>query len=102
LASYLSPSAESAVQIAGIKSTQLRPEWTDQNLDLLRSFANEQGAESYPSDPKAPDMDGQFLWDFIAYKPGQGILLAAKSELLARMGLEAGTRGFVCLTEEVS
>jgi hypothetical protein len=65
---------------SGIENTHLRPEWTKQNLDLLRAFANEQGAESYPSDPKAPDREGQFLWDFIAYKPGHGILLAAESE----------------------
>ena len=47
---------------------------------MLRAFANEQEAESYPSDPNAPSREGQFLWDFIAYKSGQGILLAAESE----------------------
>jgi hypothetical protein len=65
---------------AGIKNTQVRPEWTDQNLELLRTFAKEHGAESYPSDPNMPGRDAQFLWDFIAYKQGEGILLAAESE----------------------
>ena len=32
------------------------------------------GLEAFAAD------SGQFLWDFIAYQPGQGILLAAESE----------------------
>lgn len=65
----------------GIKNTQFRPEWTGQNMSLLCAFAHDQDAESYPSDPNQPgEKDGQFLWDFIAYKPGHGILLAAESE----------------------
>jgi hypothetical protein len=57
--------------------------WTDQNFDALRSFA--QQIDPTLSCFHKPRLDHEedrheFLWDFIASVPGQGIVLAAESE----------------------
>ena len=67
-----------------IRDTHHRPEWTERNFDVLREFSDSLGigAECYPSAKNiAPEQKArQFLWDFIAYKPQKGILLAVESE----------------------
>ncbi len=59
-----------------IQNTSQQEEWSQRNFSLLRSFAVLNGARGCPTEGK----DRQFLWDFIAYKQGSGILLAAESE----------------------
>lgn len=84
-------SAAGALQLAkelvgflksGIRNTHERVEWTQRNLRLLTEFAQAMEAESFPSPPGTPLhlRRSQFLWDFIAYRPKMGILLAAESE----------------------
>ena len=65
-----------------IHDTHRQEEWTQRNLSLLREFTQTKEAESYPSAKDAPieQKAKQFLWDFIAYKPKTGILLAVESE----------------------
>ncbi len=67
---------------AGIENTIRRDEWTQRNLSLLREFARQQVAQSYPSERNGPaeEKARQFLWDFIAYLEGKGVLLAAETE----------------------
>ena len=59
-----------------IKNTTGQEEWSQRNFALLRSFAIKNDARGCPT----AGADRQFLWDFIAYKQGAGILLAAESE----------------------
>lgn len=65
-----------------IHDTHHQGEWTERNLQLLREFARTIDAESYPSARGVPPEQRakQFLWDFIAYKPNTGIVLAVESE----------------------
>jgi hypothetical protein len=58
-----------------IEDTHDRRDWTERNLELLRRFAADYDAASFPSED-----GGEFLWDFIAYVKERGILLAAESE----------------------
>ena len=61
---------------SNIKNTSRQLEWSQRNFNLLRSFAFIHGARGLPTEGK----DREFLWDFVAYKQGSGILLAAESE----------------------
>jgi hypothetical protein len=63
-------------------NTSGRRGWTDKNFALLRRFATMQKAQSYPSSSgaRARRRGKQFLWDFVAYIQGKGLLLAAESE----------------------
>lgn len=65
-----------------IRDTHGRSEWTAQNLSLLRSFAAKKKSKDFPTakETSASERRGAFLWDFIAYTQGRGILLAAESE----------------------
>jgi hypothetical protein len=65
-----------------IRDTQHQDEWTQRNLRLLREFTRAIEAESYPSakDASPGQKAKQFLWDFIAYKPKKGVLLAVETE----------------------
>jgi len=66
-----------------IRDTHHRPEWTERNFDLLREFTNSLGIGGILPSAKKHCPGGkakQFLWDFIAYKPQKGILLAVESE----------------------
>lgn len=67
---------------SGIRDTHHQGEWTQRNFALLRQFAQEIDAESYPSAKDAPTEQKakEFLWDFIAYQPKKGIALAVESE----------------------
>ena len=58
-----------------IKDTHTRQGWSYQNFRLLQEFSEKYGAVSFPSDDEK-----EFLWDFVAYIAGHGILLAAESE----------------------
>ena len=60
---------------SSIRDTYKRGEWTQRNLAVLRDFAEKQDAQGFPSDGRK-----QLLWDFVAYKPESGILLAVESE----------------------
>jgi hypothetical protein len=71
-----------ATKLAGflherIKNTQSRDEWSKRNFELLRDFSRGNEADCFP-DPA--NGERQFLWDFIAYVPERGILIAAESE----------------------
>lgn len=65
-----------------IHDTHRQGEWTERNLQLLREFALTIDAQSYPSAKGVPPEQRakQFLWDYIAYKPKTGIVLAVESE----------------------
>lgn len=67
-----------------IRDTHHQGEWSQRNFALLREFAqqSEINAECYPSAKDVPPEQRakQFLWDFIAYKPKTGIVLAVESE----------------------
>lgn len=71
-----------------IKDTHARQEWSEQNLDLLRAFSEAKGTVSYPTGKDAPPQEKrtQFLWDFIAYAGGKGVLVAAESEYNRNIG----------------
>lgn len=58
-----------------IQDTAGRPEWSERNFNLLRKFTADYDAANFPS-----DKEKEFLWDFVAYINGRGILLAAESE----------------------
>lgn len=60
-----------------IRNTHSRPSWGLQNFEALREFSRRRGAHSFP-DRKIGE--AEFLWDFVAYAPGRGILIAAESE----------------------
>jgi hypothetical protein len=60
-----------------IENTSFRDKWSNRNFELLREFSETKGADCFP-DPKTGER--QFLWDFIAYVPERGILIAAESE----------------------
>jgi len=57
-------------------------DWTQRNLALLRGFSRSLGAVSFPSAPDVGPQERtkQFLWDFIAYQPNAGVLLAVETE----------------------
>jgi hypothetical protein len=66
-----------------LKNTTRQKEWTDGNLDALRSFDFKgYKVTNYPTPARdvPADRKMEFLWDFIAYASGFGILLAAESE----------------------
>jgi hypothetical protein len=58
-----------------IQDTHGRQEWSYRNFSLLRKFTAEYGAANFPSDEEK-----EFLWDFVAYIGGKGLLLVAESE----------------------
>jgi hypothetical protein len=66
----------------GVHNTHGQEEWTQRNFELLRAFAEEIDAQSYPSAKNAPPEEKakQFLWDFIAHQPDKGISIAVESE----------------------
>jgi hypothetical protein len=56
-------------------------EWTDHVFGMLCDFSESLGLDkSTDCCHKRHAKHGEFLWDFIAYKPEYGILLAAESE----------------------
>jgi hypothetical protein len=63
-----------------VRDTKQQEEWTSMNLESLRLFADH-GYElkHYPPDSTS-NQKGAFLWDYIAYQQGTGILIAAESE----------------------
>ena len=63
-----------------IPDTLTAEAWTSENLVALRAFAaTEQGLKHFPPQPGANQKDA-FLWDYIAYKQGEGIAIVAESE----------------------
>lgn len=69
--------------IAHLKTTpdtQGQQDWTSANLISLRAFTGH-GFEvrHYPPSPESNQKDA-FLWDYIAYKQGAGMLIVAESE----------------------
>jgi hypothetical protein len=66
-----------------LKGDESGEEWTNSNFDALRSFLpKDLQLQDFPSNamPTSRRERMEFLWDFIAYKQGQGIFLAAESE----------------------
>lgn len=65
-----------------IEDTTGQLEWSDRNFNLLRKFSIDKGALDYPTAKGIPSKDSrkQLLWDFVAYTPDKGILIAAESE----------------------
>ncbi len=65
-----------------IENTTQRREWSNRNFDLLRQFSDKKSAVSLPSAPGTPSSDRKalFLWDFVAYIDGKGLLIVAESE----------------------
>jgi hypothetical protein len=66
-----------------LNSTENRKQWTKGNFDAIRTFDSGQFiTECFPSAKGSPGdaYRPQFLWDFIAYVQGAGILIAAESE----------------------
>ena len=65
-----------------LTDTKNRKEWSERNFTALRSFTSiGQSIQCFPS----PASDGkeripEFLWDYIAYVQGKGILIAVESE----------------------
>jgi hypothetical protein len=58
-----------------IENTKDRKEWSGRNFCLLTDFFHSEGLACFPG------VDGpQFLWDFVGYVKGHGILIAAESE----------------------
>lgn len=60
-----------------IENTDSQDVWSTRNFELLREFSKTNCADCFP-DPGTGER--QFLWDFIAYVPEHGILIAAESE----------------------
>jgi len=60
-----------------IANTQSRVDWTWQNISLLDKFFGKGGCHQNFT---ASDAGPEFLWDFTAYVPYQGMLLVAESE----------------------
>jgi hypothetical protein len=60
-----------------IENTKTQIEWSDQNFRLLRKFSKEHGAASFPDRETG---EKEFLWDFVGYIQGRGLLLAVESE----------------------
>jgi hypothetical protein len=68
---------------ATLNNTKTQKQWTDGNLDALRNFTFLGfDVKQYPTPARdiATERKGEFLWDYIAYAQGFGILLAAESE----------------------
>ncbi|WP_142988132.1 hypothetical protein [Granulicella rosea] len=65
-----------------MKDTHGRYDWTTENLSALRAFADSTQhpytLKSYP--PVGSNQKGAFLWDYVAYQQGTGILITAESE----------------------
>jgi hypothetical protein len=62
-----------------LADTSDRATWSLKNFQALASFRWNGGPlEMFPPHPDS--RKGAFLWDFIAYAPGKGILIAAESE----------------------
>jgi hypothetical protein len=62
-----------------IRNTLKRPEWGDQNFDLLQRFFGK-GEEGLGLDCFSRNSKNEFRWDFVAYIEGRGLLLVAESE----------------------
>lgn len=62
------------------RDTHTPTEWTTNNFDALRSFSGHgYDLQHFPPDASS-NQKGAFLWDYIAYQQGTGILVAAESE----------------------
>lgn len=60
--------------------THGQKEWTSANLASLRSFKLDgMDLTHYPASPES-NQKGAFLWDYVAYQQGDGILIVAESE----------------------
>jgi len=63
-----------------LSDTHGRLEWTTRNLAALHSFPSDgYEIQHFPS-PGRSNQKGAFLWDYIAYQQGSGILIAAETE----------------------
>jgi hypothetical protein len=62
-----------------IRNTLGRPEWGDQNFDLLQRFFGK-GEDGLGLDCFSGNSKNEFRWDFVAYIEGRGLLLVAESE----------------------
>jgi hypothetical protein len=63
-----------------LTDTRGRLEWTTRNLTALHSFPNEGYEVQHFPPPGSSNQKGAFLWDYIAYQQGSGILIAAETE----------------------
>jgi hypothetical protein len=63
-----------------LKDTHGQKDWTSRNFEVLRNFSNhDYDLKHFPPDSTS-NQKGAFLWDYIAYQQGDGILIAAESE----------------------
>jgi hypothetical protein len=62
-----------------IGNTNERRGWTKRNICLLQRFADQEGFASFP-DRREGRAEKQFLWDYVAYAEGRGLVLVAESE----------------------
>jgi hypothetical protein len=60
-----------------VENTETRTEWSKQNFRLLQEFSKDYEAVCFP-DKEAGEKE--FLWDFVGYIQGRGLLLAVESE----------------------
>jgi len=64
-----------------LENTHDRKGWSGRNFKVLTEFFRPHGIACFPGE------DGpQFLWDFVGYVNGRGILIAAESELSREQG----------------
>ncbi len=64
---------------SALTDTHGQKEWTTRNLEALRSFVGHKfQLKHFPE--TGFNQKGAFLWDYIAYQQGSGILIAAESE----------------------
>lgn len=62
-----------------IGNTNSRTGWTSRNICLLQQFADKKGLGSFP-DKRGGKAEKQFLWDYVAYASGRGLVIVAESE----------------------
>jgi hypothetical protein len=68
-----------------LRDTSGRSEWTTRNLAALHSFAYEGHDIQHFPPTGGSNQKGAFLWDYIAYQQGSGILIAAETEYESKL-----------------
>jgi len=82
--SYLNTAIELIEHLRqNLSNTKTQKQWTDGNLNALREFkfdGYEVSRYPTPAHDNPNERKVEFLWDYVAYASGFGILLAAESE----------------------